>query len=273
MVYTAVHWRRSALTHHQPCRHNDDEEALNCGPASKLIERLQSSSKKKLGEVYISTNERRPEVLDEIRKANYKLLVDARTLSSTHMTSLDAFVVDLQMMINSENFIYFGKSGVRNFVERARAERLGNTGNLRSQNKGSYSNENTNSAILVLVVVAVVTVLSYVTMKIISFCCDAPEEQRPVLRTTSSDNLSSPNTFYARFVKDNVHDYEMKDKSSEHGFEKKHKKSTSKSPLPTTPSNTYGTKAGKTTSTSSTGSQSPTRLTTLKIGSKMSSNK
>lgn len=104
-IYTAAHWRRSALTHHQPCKHNDkDDEAVNCGPPQNLISAVNHVNTTHLGMVYISTNERRPEVLDVVRKEGFKLLTDVRT-DSKKISSLDAFVVDLQMMIQVYHFI------------------------------------------------------------------------------------------------------------------------------------------------------------------------
>ena len=51
-IYTAAHWRRSALTHHQPCKHNDkDDEAINCGPPENLIITLKNTNTTHLGMV------------------------------------------------------------------------------------------------------------------------------------------------------------------------------------------------------------------------------
>jgi hypothetical protein len=53
-IYTAAHWRRSALTHHQPCKHNDkDDEAVNCGPPENLITTVKNVNTTRLGMVII----------------------------------------------------------------------------------------------------------------------------------------------------------------------------------------------------------------------------
>ena len=126
--YTAAHWRRSFLNQHTnaPCRHNDkDDERINCGSPENLVTAIRNENFTKVGRVYVSTNERRPIMLETVRKAGMKLLADTRNrmVSGQKLSSLDAFVVDVQMMIQADHYMSWGKSAVRSFVERARVQR------------------------------------------------------------------------------------------------------------------------------------------------------
>ena len=64
-------------------------------------------------------------MLETVRKAGMKLLADTRNrmVSGQKLSSLDAFVVDVQMMIQADHYMSWGKSAVRSFVERARVQR------------------------------------------------------------------------------------------------------------------------------------------------------
>ena len=67
-------------------------------------------------------------MLETVRKAGLKLLADTRNrvVGGQKLSSLDAFVVDVQMMIQADHYMSWGKSAVRSFVERARVQRAKN---------------------------------------------------------------------------------------------------------------------------------------------------
>ena len=126
--YTVAHWRRSFLNQHTnaPCRHNDkDDERINCGAPENLLSAVKTANYTKIGRVYVATNERRAAMLDTVRKAGLKLLADTRNrvVGGQKLNSLDAFVVDVQMMVQADHYMSWGKSAVRSFVERARVQR------------------------------------------------------------------------------------------------------------------------------------------------------
>ena len=126
--YTVAHWRRSFMNQHTnaPCRHNSkDDEIINCGNPENLVSAIKNVNFTKIGRVYVSTNERRPIMLETLRKAGLKLLADTRNrvVGGQKLSSLDAFIVDVQMMIQADHYMSWGKSAVRSFVERARIQR------------------------------------------------------------------------------------------------------------------------------------------------------
>ena len=67
--------------------------------------------------VYISTNEENRTALNELQRHGFKLYSDLGLPNS--LSSLDKFVIDLQLMIDADYFLAWGTSAIHNFVKNA----------------------------------------------------------------------------------------------------------------------------------------------------------
>lgn len=143
--YVVAHWRRGDQI--QKCRMREEDEkaglgrdtSVNCGSAQDLIESINMalnrsttpsslvSSKFNRGlttQVFVATNEHSAAILADLSRAGFKLLRDgvpARERAA--MTSLDAFVVEMQLMIDAKRFLGWGSTGIGPFIKRARLAR------------------------------------------------------------------------------------------------------------------------------------------------------
>jgi hypothetical protein len=159
--YAVVHWRRGDQASKCSMQEKDErpmlsrDTSVNCGTASDLVDAVHTAlnSSWPVGEalravetaVYVSTNEADPAQLQRLRQAGFKLLGDAvivlpsrpswsesastailrlvRKPRQQRLTSLEAFVVELQLMMGAKKFVGWGSTGVRPFVERERERR------------------------------------------------------------------------------------------------------------------------------------------------------
>ena len=145
--YAVVHWRRGD----QEIRCSIGEDtSVNCNSAEELIMKVQQilrdgkyehkinyndpsltfhreSQPKKIDPknppkvVYISTNEGNETILGLFEKAGFKTfkdLISSKGLPST-LSSLDKFVVELQMMIDADYYLAWGVSSIHDFVRAA----------------------------------------------------------------------------------------------------------------------------------------------------------
>eukprot|EP01035_Chromulina_nebulosa_P026611 gene26611-34855_t len=134
-VLVVVHWRRGDQKNR--CRRFEDV-SVNCGTAVNFIQKVNNATTqyaKIHGRhrllVYIATNEKDPSVLAQLESVGYKLFKHTRGIvkdSGRPLTSLEAFLVELQLMIHADMFLGWGTTGVSQFVIRARREKAGEVG-------------------------------------------------------------------------------------------------------------------------------------------------
>lgn len=142
-IVIAVHWRRG--DQNDRCQRGEDT-SVNCRPVEAFINQVRTQASLYLSSpqylslassqsrplltssplIYVATNERDAAVLRNLEAAGFKLLKHTRSRDEVggRMDSLSSFVVELQIMIEADHFIRWGVSGVGDFVERARKERL-----------------------------------------------------------------------------------------------------------------------------------------------------
>ncbi len=142
--YVVVHWRRG-LDQKVKCDGGEDR-SVNCGTIEKFVQhvarimrtgeypseehvhisekmfrrsgKLEAIDTKNLPKVvYISTNEENTTILKELQRYGFKIFSDLGLPSS--LSSLDKFIVDLQLMIDSDYFLAWGGSPIHNFVKNA----------------------------------------------------------------------------------------------------------------------------------------------------------
>lgn len=73
--------------------------------------------------VYVATNENDSAALAALQSAGFKIFSDLGLSHQSIPSTLDRFMVEVQMMIRADRFFGWGSSGVQTFVQRARAER------------------------------------------------------------------------------------------------------------------------------------------------------
>lgn len=134
-VLVVVHWRRGDQK--DRCRRFEDV-SVNCGTATNFIQKVSNVTTdyaKIHGRhrllVYVATNEKDPSVLAQLESAGYKLFKHTRGINRDRgrpLSSLEAFLVELQLMIHADMFLGWGTTGVSQFVVRARREKAGEVG-------------------------------------------------------------------------------------------------------------------------------------------------
>ena len=142
--YVVVHWRRD-LDQKMRCDSGEDQ-SVNCETAEKFVQlvlqilrtgeypneqhvhvsklmfrrsdKLKAIDTKSVPKViYISTNEENTTVVKELQRYGFKVFNNLGLPGS--LSSLDKFIVDLQLMIDADYFFAWGSSPIHNFVKNA----------------------------------------------------------------------------------------------------------------------------------------------------------
>ena len=108
-TYSVVHWRRGDQIGYR-CAHGKDY-SVNCGSAENFIAKVISI-------VYVATNEDREDDIKSLKAAGFYLFRDLHM----EISPLDAFVVELQLMIDATTFFYWGNSSVDLVADSARLQ-------------------------------------------------------------------------------------------------------------------------------------------------------
>ena len=108
------------------------DTSVNCGTASDLVAAIRNSlaegetSSALPVQVYVSTNEQSPYQLGILRRAGFKLFDDGLPLqddTERHLSSLEIFIIEMQLMIHASRFLGWGTTGIHAFIDRARTGR------------------------------------------------------------------------------------------------------------------------------------------------------
>ena len=133
-VLVVVHWRRGDQK--DRCRRFEDV-SVNCGTAANFIQKVRNVTAEYANThgrhkllVYVATNEKDASVLAQLQSVGFKLFKDTQRGARDRLplTSLEAFLVELQLMIHADLFLGWGTTGVSQFVVRARREKAGVVG-------------------------------------------------------------------------------------------------------------------------------------------------
>lgn len=142
------HWRRGDQA--DRCRRSEDN-SVNCLPATalvKLILETVGNYTKEINHnmnnninstvtdttlisavmsmpvlVYVATNEIDPIALRTLQAADFRIFDDLGLKKSNQLSTLERFMVEVQMMIHADRFFGWGSTGVQTFVHRLRNER------------------------------------------------------------------------------------------------------------------------------------------------------
>ena len=129
--YVGVHWRREDQLRSR-CKPTNGrlqatDNSVNCASAKVFLNRLHEDIKASNGRsntVYIATNENKPKVLNQLRAFNKNMTIktfsDIGFSSSTVLTSVDRFIIEVLILTYSKQFLYYGTSSVQVLVNRAR---------------------------------------------------------------------------------------------------------------------------------------------------------
>lgn len=113
-TYTVVHWRRGdQLT--ARCAQGKDN-SVNCGSAAQLTAKIRRSTNDTT--VFIATNENpRSAYMSELREAGFRVFDSANI---TSFTGVQAFMVEIFLMIDASTFLGWGVSECNDVVEYVR---------------------------------------------------------------------------------------------------------------------------------------------------------
>lgn len=138
--YIVAHWRRGDQVHR--C-HTKMDTSVNCAGPHELIKTLNKFTTKNVNKseiydlhnlkqtkldvnnpplvIYIATNEKNNTILDTLSSAGYKVLSDIKCLNK--LNSVDKFIVEIMLMIDSSYFLAWGVSSIHKFVVQAHQDK------------------------------------------------------------------------------------------------------------------------------------------------------
>lgn len=128
--FVVAHWRRGDQMN--KCKMSKEDEnaflvkdtSVNCASPLEFIDAVHAELRKRgilphETTIFVSTNEMNKNYLQHLSAAGFKLLSD--THLEYHLSSLDLFTIELQLMIDATHFLGWGSTGIHDFVERARS--------------------------------------------------------------------------------------------------------------------------------------------------------
>lgn len=126
--FVSVHWRRGDQLN---LRCHKTDHSVNCASkSSELVEKVENEINKVYpGEfnstlVFVATNEQDSAMLHNISLAGFKILKDLDLKKFGNISKVDAFIVEILLMIEADAFFAWGDSGVSSFIQRGRMERI-----------------------------------------------------------------------------------------------------------------------------------------------------
>lgn len=113
--FTVVHWYRN--NEPKKCKeHNGNEDG--CLPCNDFIQQVNMSFNKVTNKlVYVATDENNKTVLNDLSKAGFKLFTDLKINSNVTLNSLDRSVLELILVAESTNQLFWGPSHLKTFSE------------------------------------------------------------------------------------------------------------------------------------------------------------
>jgi len=115
--FTVVHWRRGdQLT--TRCKGQKDR-SVNCADSLALIDLVRQNSNDSL--IYIATNEKNSAEIENLRNASFVVFQDTGLVNK--VTPMEAFILEVTLMIEASTFLGWGISEVNDVVEYERMKK------------------------------------------------------------------------------------------------------------------------------------------------------